>query len=121
MAPLLLIAALCIVAGAAIFDRDVQHHSDDNHGGQECRPGEQQPVMSHVLDMRTTQFGHPQRPTVLPRSGTQHRPVDRMTFVQVHTASLAWAPFIAGCDNAGNTLHPVAVDGTKHEDLRSSW
>jgi hypothetical protein len=40
MAPLLLIAALCIVVSAApIFDRDIQHHGDDDHGRQERRSG----------------------------------------------------------------------------------
>ena len=32
VAPLLLIAALCIVVGATpVFDRDVQHDGDDDH------------------------------------------------------------------------------------------
>jgi hypothetical protein len=32
MAPLLLIAALCLVAGgAAVLDRDIEHYADDNH------------------------------------------------------------------------------------------
>jgi hypothetical protein len=46
--------------------------------------------------------------TRIPGSGR----LDHMTFVQVHTASLAWAPFIAGCEKAGNRLRPVGVDRT---------
>jgi hypothetical protein len=30
------------------------------------------------------------------------RRTDHMTFVQVHTASLAWAPFNAGCEKPGS-------------------
>jgi hypothetical protein len=43
-----------------------------------------------------------------------------MTFVQVHTASLAWAPFNAGSDElAAISSRVLGHDKDKH--LRSTW
>jgi hypothetical protein len=43
---------LVIVGSAAtVPDRDVQHNPDDDHRGQERRPGQQDPMMGQVLDV----------------------------------------------------------------------
>jgi hypothetical protein len=43
---------------------------------------------------------------------TRDRRGDHITFVQVHTASLAWAPFNAGCDEP-EAFRPVPPDTTR--------
>ena len=48
------------------------------------------------------------------------RRADHMTFVQVHTASLAWAPFNAGCDEPG-ALRSRVLGHDKDKHLRSTW
>jgi hypothetical protein len=48
------------------------------------------------------------------------RRADHMTFVQVHTASLAWAPFNAGCEKPGSAASRMRGQD-KDRDLRSSW
>ena len=50
------------------------------------------------------------------------RRADHMTFVQVHIASLAWAPFNAGCEKPESaTSRTRGQDKDKDKDLRSSW
>jgi hypothetical protein len=51
------------------------------------------------------------RPICVPRGGRSNH----ITFVQVHTASLAWAPFNSGCDEPG------AISSRELKNIRSSW
>jgi hypothetical protein len=57
--------------------------------------------MSLVLDVCTTQCRSLPGLACLPRLGTQRSPSRRVTFVQVHTASLAWAPFAQAAMSRG--------------------
>jgi hypothetical protein len=68
-------------------------------------------MVGDVFDVCTTQLRSPLGLCCLPLSGTQSRPRDHMTFVQVHTASLAWARFNAGCESPA-PLRPECVDRT---------
>ena len=68
--------------------------------------------MSRVFDVCTSQLRSPRGCVAHPNRVPSRRRADHMTFVQVHTASLAWAPFNAGCENPG-PLRPECVDRTK--------
>jgi len=55
-------------------------------------------MMRQELDVRISHLGSPPGLHFLPQLRTRGRRCNHITFVQVHTASLAWAPFNAGCD-----------------------
>jgi hypothetical protein len=58
--------------------------------------------MSHVFGVCTTQSSSPPGLRRFPYQVPNRRRADHMTFVQVRTASLAWAPFNAGCEKPGS-------------------
>ena len=60
---------------------------------------------------------HPWGSVAYPYQVPSRRRADHMTFVQVHTASLAWAPFNAGCEKPRSRMRGQDKD----KDLRSSW
>ena len=95
------------------LDRDVQHHADDDHRRQERRPGQQKPVVSHVFDVCTSQLRSPRGSVAYPGRVPSDRRIDHITFVQVHTASLAWAPFNAGCEKPVVRCVPHAWTGQR--------
>ena len=77
--------------------------------------------MSDVFDVCTSQLRSPPRGSVAdPNRVPSRRRVDHMTFVQVHTASLAWAPFNAGCEKPGSAASRMRGQD-QDKDLRSSW
>jgi hypothetical protein len=91
-----------VVRAPPVTDRDVQHNPDHDHRGQERRSCQQDPVVCHILDVRISQLrshfrGFASHTVGVPRGG----PCNHITFVQVHIASLALAPFSAGRDGLG--------------------
>ena len=72
--------------------------------------------MGQVLDvwishLRSLPGASSSRPICVPRGGR----CNHITFVQLRTASLAWAPFNAGCDELGPDTNVVG------KAIRSSW
>ena len=109
---------LVILGRPPVFDRHIQHHGDHDDGRQERGAGQQQPMMGDVLDVCVRQStslpgGSRTHPDWVPIGGRG----DHMTFVQVHPASLAWAPFNAGCDEPGAMCVPRAWTG-QDKDLK---
>jgi hypothetical protein len=77
--------------------------------------------VSDVFEVCTTQLGSPPGARLAtPIEVPSRRRADHMTFVQVHTASLAWAPFNAGCEKPGSAASRMRGQD-KDKDLRSSW
>ena len=69
--------------------------------------------MSDVFDVCTTQLRSPPASVTYPYRVPRCRGADHMTFVQVHTASLAWAPFTAGCEKPGSTASRMRGQDTR--------
>jgi hypothetical protein len=66
-------------------------------------------MVSDVFDVCTTQLRSPPGALLAAPIGVpSRRRADHMTFVQVHTASLAWAPFNVGCEKPGSVASPNA-------------
>jgi len=77
-------------------------------------------MVSGVFDVWTTHLRSPLGSVGYPYQVPSRRRADHMTFVQVHTASLAWAPFNAGCEKPGSAASRMRGQD-KDKDLRSSW
>ena len=67
-----------LVGATPVLHGDIQHDADDDHRRQERRAGQQNPVMSQILDMRTAHCAHaprvPRRPVlkILKRIASLH-------------------------------------------------
>jgi hypothetical protein len=68
--------------------------------------------MRQVLDVRISHLGSLPGCTFYPDCIPAAAACNHITFVQVHTASLAWAPFNAGCDEPGVVSSRVLGDDT---------
>ena len=66
-------------------------------------------MVCDVLDVRIGQLRSLPRGSNFPHLGVPRGGrCNHITFVQVHTASLAWAPFNAGCDEPRGAFVPRA-------------
>jgi hypothetical protein len=72
--------------------------------------------MGQVLDVRISHLRSFPGLHFLSHPHTRGRRCNHITFVQVYTASLAWAPFNAGCDEPGGRPRPACST-----DIRSTW